>query len=621
MSALRLLVILLPTAWLLPGTADADDVVVPARVVFDGPHTLPAGAGVTAFTFRAVDEQNRLLADYSGQGRISGLAVAGSDSEEDSGTDLDIRFADGVLQVTPPDGSSHLFVVSGTLTLTTEQTEWTFQVHQRPAWLRLLPPVLAICLAVLLKDVIVSLILAILSGCLLYYPLTDVSLAIPVFCEVMVRQVADFDHASVILFTLLLGAMTGLMNDSGGTGAAIERLTRVARTRRRGMALTWLMGLLVFFDDYANTMLIGGAMRPLSDRLKFSRAKLAFLIDSTAAPIAGLAISTWTAFEIDQVAAGFEAAGIEGNAADFFWSTIPYRFYPLLMIVVVGTIAISGRDFGAMLRAERNQVAHETLDQKTLSHGSPWLAVLPVLSLVGITVAGFVRDVDAYQLLLIASFAASSLAFVLAWIFSPLTLEECSRSWVAGISSMMSAVTVLVLAWGVSAVCHSSRLDTAGYLIGLIGDSVSASFLPAIAFLLSGAIAVAIGSSFTTMALLVPMLLPLAWTVLSGTDSASLDSPLLGATIGAILAGAIFGDHCSPISDTTVLSSAASGCEHLRHVSTQLPYALLTAAASLLLGYLPVGFGVPWWICLPAATLVCVGGIVLLGQDSDVSPS
>lgn len=622
MSALRLFVFVLPVVCLLSPTAPAaEEAELPAQIVLTGPRTLPAGAGITKITFHALDQQGRLLTSYSGTVRVSGVLVPDNDADAAADAVSEASFDSGVLSLTPPDGSSRLAVAPEGITLTVNGAEWDFAFHTRPAWLRLLPPLLAIALAVLLKDVLVAMLLAILSGCLLYFPVTEFHRGVPVFCQTMVQQVADFDHASVILFTLLLGAMTGLMNDSGGTGAAIDWMARYARTRRRGMVLTWLMGLLVFFDDYANTMLIGGAMRPLSDRLRFSRAKLAFLIDSTAAPIAGLAISTWTAFEIDQVAAGFTAAGIDADAGEFFWSTIPYRIYPILMIAVVGTIAFSGRDFGAMLRAERQQVVRETADQRPIAHGSVWLAFLPVLSLVLITIIGFRQGVDAYQLLLIASFAASSLAFVLAWMFSPLSLEECSRSWTAGVSSMMSAVVVLVLAWGVSAVCRSDQLDTAGYLISMLGDSVSAEFLPAIAFILSGAIAVAIGSSFTTMALLVPMLLPFAWTVLGGSDGASVADPVFAGTAGAILAGAIFGDHCSPISDTTVLSSAAAGCEHLQHVATQLPYALLTAVASVLLGYLPIGFGVPWWICLPIATLVCTGGIVLLGQDSDVSES
>lgn len=620
MPVFRLLLSTLLAVCLLPASAaGASQTEPPAEILFDGPHVIPVGASVSEFTFRAVDADGNPHDDYSGTVTVSGLAVRHSDTTDADFLPLSTQatFDGGVLRLTSQALDVRQLAASPDgLTITTDQAEWRFPVATRPAWIRLLPPILAIGLAILFKDVIVALVLAIFAGCALFFPLGEGYRAVPDFCRTMVQQVADYDHASVILFTVLLGAMISLMTDSGGTGAAIDRLAGFARTRRKGMVLTWLMGLLVFFDDYANTMLIGGAMRPLSDRLRISRAKLAFLIDSTAAPIAGLAISTWTAFEIDQVAAGFAAAGIEADAAGFFWSTIPFRIYPILMIAVVAAVAFSGRDFGAMLKIERNQSVHETIDQKSIRRGSMWLAILPVLTLVTITVIGFVQGVDAYQLLLIASLVASSLAFVLARLFGPLSLEECSKSWTDGIGSMMPAVSVLVLAWGVSAVCRTDQLDTAGYIIGIIGNSVSVEFLPAIAFFTAGAIAVAIGSSFTTMALLIPLLLPLAWNLL-GSDITTLENPIFAATIGAILAGAIFGDHCSPISDTTVLSSAAAGCEHLQHVATQLPYALLTAAASILLGYLPIGFGIPWWICLPMALVVCIGGIVLLGRNSD----
>ncbi|MCH2201333.1 MAG: hypothetical protein MK102_05160 [Fuerstiella sp.] len=599
----------------------AEESVAPADIIFDSPHTFPAGAGISKLTFRAVGEDGSMLTTWSGTVSLSGLAIrtgnaaANSELRPFAG---EVTFKSGLLQVTPALlGVRQIRVSPHGISVTANKQHWHFPVHVRPSWLRLLPPILAIGLVVLFRDVTVSLVLAIFGGCLLFFPLTESYLAVPVFCETMVRTIADYDHASVILFTLLLGAMIGLMNDSGGTRTAIESMSGLASTRRRGMFLTWLMGFLVFFDDYANSMLIGGAMRPLSDKLRFSRAKLAFLIDSTSAPVAGLAISTWTAFEIDQVVAGFEAAGVEANAADFFWSTIPFRIYPILMICVVAVVACSGRDFGPMLRTEQNQPSVQSSSQTSKTHGSIWLAVIPVFSLVIITVTGFRQGIDAYRLLLIASFVSSTLAIVLSLSFSQMSLDDCIRSWISGISSMIPAVVILVLAWGVSAVCDTGQLNTAGYIIAMIGNSVRPEFLPAIAFLAAGAIATAIGSSFTTMALLLPILIPLTCDLMGSTNAVILNDPVFGSTIGAVLAGAIFGDHCSPISDTTVLSSAAAGCEHLLHVTTQLPYALLTAITSVLLGYLPIGFGIPWWICLPVAIAVCIGGILFLGKESD----
>jgi len=589
------------------------------QIVFDGPTAIPQGACVPQLSFRAVDRDGTPLGDYSAGATISGLLVRSDGGPADARMQpltAKAAFDSGRLTLTPDSlNVRQLSVSTDGLRVRGPEGDWHFPVTERSAWWRLLPPVAAIAIAVLLKDVTVSLILATLSGCLLFFPVSDFTSAIPVFCDTMVLQVADADHASVLLFTVLLGAMIGLMNDSGGTRAAIDRMARFADTRRKGMVLTWLMGLLVFFDDYANTMLIGGAMRPFSDRLKFSRAKLAFLIDSTAAPIAGLTISTWTAFEIDQVKAGFTSAGIEGDAGRFFWSTIPFRIYPILMIGFVAAVAVSGRDFGAMLKTERRR-ANEFKEKFVTGDavGSVWFAVVPVAALVAITVTGFIVDVDAYRLLLVASFIASTLAYILPLVSRTMSLDACSRSWTAGIASMIPATIVLILAWAVSGICQSDRLDTAGYIIDAIGHAVRLEFLPAIAFLAAGAIAVAIGSSFTTMALLVPMFIPLTWNLLNEAGTSGLDNPVFAATVGAILAGAIFGDHCSPISDTTVLSSAAAGCDHLQHVATQLPYALLTAAASVLLGYLPIGFGIPWWICLPVAMAACIGGVWFLGK-------
>lgn len=505
--------------------------------------------------------------------------------------------------------------------------------------LRIAPPVIAIALAILFKDVNFALLLAVMSGCLL---LTNFDLmgSVEQFCEVFVNQVANAEHASVILFTILLGSMISLMNDSRGTHAVVDRISKYANTRRKGQVSTWLAGIVVFFDDYANTMLIGGSVRPLTDRLKISRAKLAFLVDATAAPIAGLALSTWTAVELGYVEAGLTSAGMNADVTEVFIGTIPYRIYPIVAIIFVGVIAYSGKDFGPMLKAEREAEQQAPKDGPTASTantGSMWTAIIPVAVLL-ITVsalllrdyfahstaqlaapdspdAGWLSGVDSYRLLLITSLAASTAAVFSALLFGKMKLTECSESWAKGVTSMIPAVIVLILAWAIGAICDDGQLSTANYITSLIGDSVQPQLLPAIAFIASGAIAVSVGSSFATMGLMVPMFIPLAAGILGGPDGmVAADDPVFLATIGAILAGAIFGDHCSPISDTTVLSSAATGCDHLHHVATQVPYALVIAISSILFGYLPIGFGLPWWIALPMSTAACVGAIVFFGK-------
>jgi Na+/H+ antiporter NhaC len=500
----------------------------------------------------------------------------------------------------------------------------TLTLLERLPWLRLTPPVIAIGLAVVFKEVNFALLLATFCGCLLLSDF-EITNSIDELCNVVVGQLTDADHGSVILFTVLLGAMISLMNQSGGTTAVVDRMAKFADTRQKGQVLTWLTGLIVFFDDYANTLLIGSSMRPLCDNLKISRAKLAFLIDTTAAPVAGLALSTWTAFEIGEVKKSLQTAQIEAEAAEVFFATIPFRIYPLLAIVTVATIAICGRDFGPMLKAERLALKNGSglPTERTRSTGtSVWFAILPVAILVAIVIVGFLQDVDAYRLLLYAALGASTVAVILPCASRQMTMTECSASWVAGIGSMIPAIIVLILAWSIADVCGLEKLNTSGYIISQVGDSISPAFLPTVAFLTAGAIAVSIGSSFTTMSLLLPLFIPLAWSLLgSATSPASADDPIFLATVGAILAGAIFGDHCSPISDTTVLSSAAAGCDHLQHVATQLPYALLIAVCSILLGYLPIGFGVPWWLCLPISSMACIGVVLFLGQRPTKNPT
>ena len=307
----------------------------------------------------------------------------------------------------------------------TESHVATETLVQAYPWLRIAPPVLAIGLAVLLKEVNFALLLAVLSGCLV---LTDFNLMLCVdsFCNVFVDQVANAEHASVILFTILLGSMIGLMNDSKGTLAVVGKIANYANTRRKGQVATWLAGIIVFFDDYANTMLIGGSVRPLTDKLKISRAKLAFLVDATAAPIAGLALSTWTAVELGYVEAGLTQAGMSADVTEVFLGTIPYRIYPIIAIIFVGVIAYTGKDFGPMLKAERNaqrQTPEHQSSENAETTASMWTAIIPV-SVLLITVGslllrdyfahaaarladpgspdnGWLSGVDSYRLLLI----------------------------------------------------------------------------------------------------------------------------------------------------------------------------------------------------------------------------
>lgn len=475
-----------------------------------------------------------------------------------------------------------------------------------PSILSLLPPVVAIVLAIWWRNVLPALFIGIWAGTtILEGGRPDLGL-LRLLDTLLLEQVADADHLTIVFFTLLLGAMIGVMSASGGSEAVVARLSTRIRDRRGGQTLTWLSGLIIFFDDYANTILIGGTMRPVTDRLKISREKLAFLIDATAAPVSGLAvISTWAGFEVGLMEQGFASVGRDVDGWRLFVETIPYRFYPLTMLVFVFMIAWSGRDFGAMHAAETAAVnaddedspqaddPQSAKDSHLMRHALIPLAVLLLVVAVGI----FIDIKNAPQALLIASFLASVAAILSTLISRTFSLNQAMDAWIEGVKSMIPAMVILVMAWMIGSVCDEKHLDTAGFIVSRLGSALNPGWLAAISFLISAAVSFATGSSWATMSLLIPLFTSLAWNLL-GADSVSTNDPVMLATIGSVLAGAIFGDHCSPISDTTVLSSAASDCDHLRHVETQIPYALTVGGTSLFLGCLPIGYGLNVWICL-----------------------
>jgi Na+/H+ antiporter NhaC len=399
----------------------------------------------------------------------------------------------------------------------------------------------------------------------------------------------------------------------------------------------------VFFDDYANSLLLGSTMRPVTDRLRISREKLAFLVDSTAAPVAGLAIvSTWVGFEVGVIADSFarvadanSAVATSGDGYGTFLATLPYRFYPLFLLAFVLMIAWTGRDFGAMWRAEQRALTSHRPDEgrakpqaEAAAPGTLWNAVVPLGVLLGGIMMGFwvsgrgggegespslwqiVSNADSNRVLLISSFVASATAVLMAVASGSLSLAAAAAAWLDGARSMLLGAAILVLAWAIAMVCDAEHLNTAGYLIEVSTGRLNIAWMPAVAFSLSSAVSFATGSSWATMGLLIPLVISVTCGLMAGDPSldagALLDrQPLMLASVGSVLAGSIFGDHCSPISDTTVLSSVASDCDHLAHVMTQLPYAFSVGFVALAIGCLPVGLGMSPWI------LLSTGGIAL----------
>ena len=534
-----------------------------------------------------------------------------------------------------------------------------------PGWVSLLPPIVAIALALITREVLTSLFVGIFVGCLFLTGYEPIAAAFMAANEFGRGSVSDPNNAAIILFSLMLGGMVGVITRMGGTRAIVDAVTPFATTRKRGQIVTWAAGLAVFFDDYSNSLIVGTTMRPLTDKLKISREKLAYIVDSTAAPVAAIFfVSTWIGYEVGLINDGLQLAAAQNasnpqlaaelaSASGFgvFLQTIPYLFYPILALVTVLMIAVMGRDFGPMLQAERrassgggllrpgaqpaSDMDTELFESSSAPRGRWWNGALPVVTLVVTVLAGLVvtgvgalepddarslRNIfgnsDPFSPLLWGALLACIVAISLAGFQKILTLREGIDAWVSGLRAMLLAMVILVLAWSLGAVTRS--LNTAGFLAEALSGNLPAALLPVTTFALAAAMAFATGTSWATMAILLPLIVPLSVSLAGGLDLASgTGQAVVLGSIGSVLAGAIWGDHCSPISDTTVLSSTASSCDHVDHVRTQLPYALMVGIVAMVFGSIPSALGLP-----PAVSLL-LGGVVIWaiiryrGQEAD----
>ncbi len=557
-----------------------------------------------------------------------------------------------------------LFVVVAALAWITSAQDGGDTTVQAPeaGWLTLLPPVLAILVALVFRQVVPALFGGIWVGAWIVYgdPFTGLLRTIDKYA---VEALADPDRAKIVLFTLLLGGMVGVISKSGGTRGLVQSIAPYATNSRRGQVVTWLLGIVVFFDDYANTLLVGNTMRPVTDKLRISREKLAYIVDSTAAPVASIAlISTWIGYEVSLIGQSLEEMGRTEEPYAIFLQSLPYNFYPVLALVFGIMIATTRRDFGPMLKAERRAASGKVLadgavpladfEGKSLAavEGKPlrWInAAVPVglvlvvafvalwftgranlvadgnpagtagLFSLGLEGLGSVFSAGAsYNALMYASIAGSASALILAVGQRIFPLGTGLAAWIDGMKSMMPAMVILILAWGIGNVC--SDLQTANYLVAQLSDSLNPGYLPALVFFLAAVTAFATGTSWATMSILIPLAVPTAVGVSqsAGWDATSTHGIMLGA-VSSVLAGALFGDHCSPISDTTVLSSMASGCDHVDHVRTQLPYAVTVAVVALIVGYLPAGFGLSPWIGLLLGSAVLYALLRFVGRRGD----
>jgi len=525
------------------------------------------------------------------------------------------------------------------------------EIRVIPGILSIIPPLLAIVLALILRQVIISLLLGIFMGALFVFDYNFGSAFLRVIDTYIINALFDKSHLQVIAFTFLFGGVIGLISKSGGTQGIANLLIKFAKKRRSGMVATWASGLLIFFDDYSNALIVGNLMRPITDKLKISREKLAFIVDSTSAPVASIfIISSWIGFEIGLIQDGLNSIGSTASAYDVFLQTIPFRFYPVAMLFFVFMIAWTKRDFGLMYKAELRAYKENKLvrDDAKISGefndpfdllGSKikpkWYnGLIPLLVLIlgtivslvytgistleenGITDYG-IRDIignsDSYSALLWSSFAACVVAGAMIIFQKILNLSDTIDAWFTGMRSMFLALIILTLAWSIGAV--TSDMKTADYIVSLISDSIDPRFLPVIIFIACALTSFATGTSWGTMAVMMPIVIPLGAGVSSLYGLSPADQTLiLYGVVSSVLAGSVFGDHCSPIADTTILSSMASACDHMDHVRTQLPYAMLVAVVCMLLGDIPTAFGFSPYLSILIISGVLIAVLFFIGK-------
>jgi len=535
--------------------------------------------------------------------------------------------------------------------------------------LTLIPPAVAIILAFTTRNVIFSLFMGIFSGTFLlnisganifgsfYHAFVDL-------VEKMIGSMADSWNAGIILQVLTIGGLIAVITKMGGPRAIAEKLAKKAKTGRSAQLYTWAMGFFIFFDDYANSLIIGPIMRPVTDKLKVSREKLAFIIDSTAAPIAGIAlISTWVGYEISLIKDAYAMIGQTNiNAYAIFVETIPYRFYNILMLAFVFFSAYFLREFGPMHKAANRaattgEVSHpdakplvsqdsSTLEPKEGVEHSIWNATIPIFTLIGVAFVGFyvsganalegdvlkaveanpysfssIRDcfgaADASIVLFEAALFASIVAIGMGMKQKMFNLSEALEIWVFGVKALVITAVILILAWSISSVIK--ELGTSAYLVSILTDSTPQILLPSIIFIFGSIISFSTGTSYGTMGILMPLAIPIANAVgiHTGLEGAELHNYII-LNISAVLTGAIFGDHCSPISDTSILSSMGASCDHIDHVKTQLFYALFVGAVAIVFGYIPAALGYSVYMILPLSLLIIALTIRFYGKPVHV---
>lgn len=521
-------------------------------------------------------------------------------------------------------------------------------INVLPGWVSLLPPLISILMALVFKSVVPALFLGVWIGsfAIMGFKTNAVLESLLNITSIYVKDaLANPDHAAIIIFSLMIGGLVGIISKNGGMQGIVNNLSGFVTSSNRAQLATSSLGVAIFFDDYANTLVVGNTMRKVTDSLKISRAKLAFLVDATAAPIACVAlITTWVGYQVGMIDISVsQISEINQSAYSLYLNSILYSFYPLFMLLFVFLVAGTGRDFGMMYQYEvaarsgndpsldKASKGYTTddetkqLEPKDPSKARAYNAFIPILMFILSTIAGLfstgegdsIQDIigsaDAYTALLWGSLVGVLTGFVLTIFQRILSLEETVQAWYEGVKFMIFAIIVLILAWSLAQT--TEILQTANYLVSILGEFLPVPLIPTVIFLLSAATAFATGSSWGTMGIFYPIVIPLAWQIMFLNGVADMEHIyIIYSSVACVICGAVWGDHCSPISDTTIMSSMASGCNHIDHVSTQLPYALSVGTIALVLGTIPTGYGISPLIMIPAGLMAVLILLLIFGK-------
>lgn len=553
--------------------------------------------------------------------------------------------------------SAHTYSFTGDLRLPHQPAVNVQSQAKMSTWVSILPPLVAIFVALLFQRLALALFMGLLCGSILFFA-PDPWMGIKAtFSRYLLHSVTDTLHLQIFVFSISLLGMVSVMNTAGGTRGVVEKLKKFTSNLRSTQLSTAVMGLIIFFDDYANALIIGSTMRPISDQLKISREKLAWIVDTTSAPVASVAlISTWIGYQVGLFQDVLNHLNVKMSGYEAFFVVLPYRFYCIFALALLFIALFMARDFGPMYHAERRArkdglvlrdgavpLTSRTFSSIDARENIPYRwynAVVPVMvvilaTFIGLYISGggwdaiqkdpwqilnlgILRDsfakADSGMVLLISSLAGTVVCIAMVVLQRILTLWEALGIWLSGgINSMVLAMIILSLSWAINHV--SKDLGTAQYLIATVKDLIQPLWIPMMVFVLAAVISFSIGSSWSTMAILMPSAVPLAHEI--GGEVMML------LTMAAVLEGSLFGDNCSPLADTTIMSSISCSSDHMDHFKTQLPYGIVAAAVAAFIGFLPTTmWGKPWlWLLLGFGALALFMRIFGHRPEDDLAAS